>query len=218
MISKIIRAWKAQIAKDYTTKSGEPIWMSFQQNIRPRKDDPWVLHQVNAFLPSETETVGYLVISYIPKAKWLKRYPTIWHYANLSRGMVTVNPKAPPQEIWREVGRYRGNFWSSGNMEADLRRWSALLRKEMAEAMEFHVDKPMVDFIRVREDLRGQGIGRALYLFGARELAKMGFPLYASGIQSDEAKLSWKKFEEQGLVKKRMKTKHQRRMLDFRDQ
>lgn len=40
--------------------------------------------------------------------------------------------------------------------------------------------------------MRRQGIGRALYLFGARWLARSkGLPLYASGLQSDEAQASW---------------------------
>lgn len=55
------------------------------------------------------------------------------------------------------------------------------------------VDHPFVDFIRVNDDMRRQGIGTALYQYGAKWLAReKGLPLYASGIQTTEAKAAWK--------------------------
>lgn len=57
---------------------------------------------------------------------------------------------------------------------------------------EFHYDKPLVDYIRVYEPHRRKRIGAALYEKAARWLAETkGLKLYASGIQSNEAKAAW---------------------------
>ena len=70
--------------------------------------------------------------------------------------------------------------------------------------------KPFVAYINTKENSHqgveannsGRGIGMALYLEGARWIAKRGLAkgLYASSLQSDEAKEAWIKLERQGLV------------------
>lgn len=63
--------------------------------------------------------------------------------------------------------------------------------KAFEEFKDFHVEKPLVDFIRVYPDFQRQRIGIALYEKAARWLAEKGLKLYASGLQSDEAKKAW---------------------------
>ena len=73
-----------------------------------------------------------------------------------------------------------------------------------------HAIKPFVAYISAQEnqhqgldaDNRGRGIGMAMYLEGAKWLRERGLAkgLYASSLQSDEAKSMWKKMEQQGLV------------------
>ncbi|NJL71073.1 MAG: GNAT family N-acetyltransferase [Candidatus Competibacteraceae bacterium] len=80
-------------------------------------------------------------------------------------------------------------------LEADLQ---ALLARnpgwiqDYAEFIAWQIDKPYVDFIRVDEDYRRQGIAKAMYLKGADMLAKeFRLPLYASTLQQEHAKLVW---------------------------
>jgi len=52
----------------------------------------------------------------------------------------------------------------------------------------FMVDKPVVDFIRVGEEYQRRGVATALYDYGAHYLSQRGMKLYASGLQSKEAR------------------------------
>lgn len=56
---------------------------------------------------------------------------------------------------------------------------------------DFHIDKPLVDYIGVVEPMRRQGIARALYVEGAFWMAEKGLRLYASGLQQREAVMAW---------------------------
>jgi hypothetical protein len=62
------------------------------------------------------------------------------------------------------------------------------------------VNKPIVDYINVNEDYRRTGIGTALYFAGANWMRNIGMQLYASSIQSDEARSVWSKFKNKGYV------------------
>jgi hypothetical protein len=64
-------------------------------------------------------------------------------------------------------------------------------QSRMENFKNFHVDKPIVDYIRVFDNHRRQRIAIALYEYGAKWMAKKGMKLYASGIQSDEAQAAW---------------------------
>lgn len=81
-----------------------------------------------------------------------------------------------------------------------------------------HGIKPYVAYVNVKEnrhqgldsDNLGRGIGMALYLEGAKWIKDRGLAkgLYASSIQSDQAKIIWDKLEKQGLVVKDGKRKY----------
>lgn len=54
------------------------------------------------------------------------------------------------------------------------------------------MNKPLVDYIRVYDQYARQGIGTMLYVEGTKWMNELGMDLYASGLQSDEAKAVWK--------------------------
>ena len=58
---------------------------------------------------------------------------------------------------------------------------------------------PWVDYIKVEDELRGSGVGAALYVLAARKLAEKGLYLRASGVQTDEAKKAWLRMKDLGL-------------------
>jgi len=62
-------------------------------------------------------------------------------------------------------------------------------KTKYANFKKFHVDAPLVDFIR--SHIPRQRIGVALYLAGTEWINDMGMNLYASGLQTDEAKYVW---------------------------
>lgn len=86
--------------------------------------------------------------------------------------------------------------------------------KKYKQFQEFHVDKPLVDYINVFDgqhvnrnkldddmtDWRRQGIATALYIKAAKYLKSQGLKLHASGVQSDDAKGAWKHLEKMGIV------------------
>jgi GNAT superfamily N-acetyltransferase len=98
-------------------------------------------------------------------------------------------------------------------------------RNEFKRFKNYHVDKPIVDYIEVYDtendslrlktkfgnvNFRRQGLGTELYKKAARYLKEKGLKLYASGIQSAQAEAAWNKMSEKGWVKREGK----RRYLD----
>lgn len=75
------------------------------------------------------------------------------------------------------------------------KKYLNLLWKEYGEKFkefeDYHVNKPLVDYIRVYPEFQRQRIGVALYEKAAKWLAGKGMRLYASGIQSTEAQKAW---------------------------
>lgn len=71
------------------------------------------------------------------------------------------------------------------------------LREEYAKDMNNFVSdhsEPTIDYSEVNPSLRGSGVGSALYIYGARMLARDGHRLRGSGVQSDSAQELWKRF------------------------
>jgi hypothetical protein len=105
-----------------------------------------------------------------------------------------------------------------------LRRLNKRFGEEFADFQRYYVDRPYVDFVRVYSGRRigervlpdnritqpptercfqRQGIAVALYLASALWQQAHGLELRASGLQSDEAKAAWIKFDQMGLVETR---------------
>lgn len=86
--------------------------------------------------------------------------------------------------------------------EARLDREIASLREVLDKKLDarkaWH-SEPMIDFIVMDNELRGKGMGHALYIFGARMQAKRDKVLRASGLQTPEAEKSWSLMKKFGL-------------------
>lgn len=179
-----------------------------------RIKEPWIVNQVSAML--NDEQVGYLKISYIPKKKYKKYWSDIWAFAENELGCCWLKEFKTTKQRYE----YLSDHWLCGkgyttNKEKlkSITRWISQHEKQYRYLISYLVDKPLVDFIRVREDLQRKGIGRSLYVQGAQELAKDGFVLYASGLQSESAKACWEYMELHDFPVKR---ENGRKFLDYR--
>lgn len=171
----------------------------------------WELSQVVA-LDSNGKQVGFLRISYIPKHK-----TTDWHdlYAFLrdhSLEGLRVPRRDTPQ-AWRDFlwsARLKLFSYSQAShqhtqsdgcdvtaLKAQAVALKPLLEDKLsalkAEFVDFHVDKPMVDYIEVVSDWRQKRVGMALYQEAARWMGERNLQLHSSGIQTPEAQRVWDK-------------------------
>lgn len=185
---------------EYRTKEGLPI------KFKVYDQDPedvrginlgWVVHRVEAYVGDLR--VGYLKISYIPQEYADRYFPTLWHYLKNHKGYRNIKDPDDLDSVYRGVSVSR---WSSVDPDTievppkKLRdRYLKMYEKSEAgddyrQTMLYLVDHPFVDYIDV--EFKGEGVGTALYKYGARWLAKVkGLPLYASSLQTDEAKKAW---------------------------
>lgn len=59
---------------------------------------------------------------------------------------------------------------------------------------------PLVDFSRLDDSVRGNGLGTSMYVYTARMLGKQGHMLSSSSIQSDDAEGLWKRLQEDSEI------------------
>ncbi len=150
------------------------------------------------------EYVGFLKISYVPRENWERLITSPWEHAQRWEGKFSGadvssidalyeyfrrwHTSRPPVEETTPEQRLR-----VVEQEVNLEQ----MESHMAADYAYHVDKPLVDYIRVLKPWQRRGIALALYDFGAWWLANdKGFRLYASGIQSDTAKAVWDRMEQ----------------------
>lgn len=122
---------------------------------------------------------------------------------------------AEKKKIWKEVHQRRNRVpedfdrsqltWGSlvnlteehapddeAKLDEQINIVKADIENEHKKFQESH-KTPVIDFSRLEEPIRGQGIGTSMYVYTARKLAEEGKVLSSSGIQSDEAKSLWKR-------------------------
>lgn len=183
----------------------------------------WTVHQI--FAMGGDELAGYIKTAYIPQKRFAQRYPNIVPYLCHMKGKVLlpvgvetieecndeqlrkscshIAYETLPWGIASENVRMMSNygkqslmtFWNEGVKTLEER-----YGKEFEAFRDFHVDKPIVDYVRVMDGYRRRGIATALYLEMAHYLAEQGLVLRASGLQAKEAAAWWDKAEKAGLV------------------
>lgn len=198
----------------YRTKGGETIEMRHcrqDPNDRTGHDAGYVIRRVDAFI--EGNHVGYLKIAYVPSNRLSEVFPTLWHWVRRTQGwMVNLDD---PVKLWCDAHRYAQVVpasqphiapWSLTRkvapdldvIQADLDLLEdrplpyGSIRERYQSWCRDQVDRPHVDYIRVFDKWRRQGIGTTLLDAGARWMADTyGLPLYGSSLQSNEAKAVW---------------------------
>ena len=229
---------------EYKTKSGDEITIKVKENIDGDHNRGWIMDKFSAYVNGEY--AGYLRVSYIPLERFKKHYPTILSFMTKIVGS-SILPAGKGSKDYHDLdikdlqetvknlsyhsSKYHG-FWDGLKPIPDSREEliaiiDDIIKKELKEEKEklkqfynFHVDKPMVDYIRVfdkgaiRSDditkekhkkaptsYQRQRIATALYLEVGEWFQKKGLHLYASDIQSAEAIAAWKNLDRMGYVR-----------------
>lgn len=217
--------------KEYRTKTGLPLDFSVNYDSEQNKNRGWVVDEYSASIKGSK--VGYLKASYISKERFDEHYPgpfgmfywldKIRGWSLGLRGRFDSEPQAldvTSEEFWKSFVTY-ADVWEYRNkpmpdikerMKA-IRKVMRKYQKEFQQFYDFHVDKPLVDFIRTRNDVeweskewgdqerkdwRRNGISLALYEYAGRELGARGMVLYASSLQQPEAAAAWAAMKEKG--------------------
>ncbi len=199
------------------TKTGKELTFSFEDAHEENRG--WVTYRLTAFL--DGREAGVMQISWIPERNWKKYYPTIFNFLAQQKGwsLFEEDPTADYRrmsfpELIRFVSRvnsYVGHYAAPekydsreqlltylGTIEARLKK---TYEKEVAFFKMFWIDKPMVEYVRTPEDLRGQGIASALYSQAPLELRRLGFTRLYRGLTNDHSTPIWKKFIGTGRAK-----------------
>lgn len=176
--------------------------------------EPWIVNQLTAFL--DGQEVGYLKISYIPKKKCQEYWSDIWDFIGTECGVCGLDKCKTTEERYKYLfDRYycQKDLVTNKEKLKEINIWASKYQKRFDDLTSYLVDKPYVDFIRVHESYQRNGVAVALYVRGAKELAKEKFVLHASTIQSDEVKACWEWMEFHDIPVKR---ENGRKFLDYR--
>lgn len=202
----------------FTTKKGLEIALSYEEDVEP-ENRGWVVHRLNALL--DQQFVGYLKAAYIPQENLARFYPEPYEvvaFASQVKGIGYRVLERFQAGEWQAVAEslnghvhipsfpdyFKTNYYKSVSAE----QWEAAAREglqavegrfrdEYKKFVRFHVNRPMVAYIHVEEEMRGSGIATLLYQEMAILLhTRYGLRLYASGLQQDAAKAAWDKMAE----------------------
>jgi len=199
----------------------------------------WVVDMVNAYI--DDKPIGYLKISYVPDSNVKDVFPDVIHYlgsehkgfSKLRAALIKDDKKnitralSQMQDPWSQ---WIENLESRGELKGmDQNWWDEQYKRLEKEVTERHKkdyeqflddvhNKPLVDYIKVEKDYQQGGIGLGLYIAGATWMAKKRMCLFASSLQSPEAKKSWDKMKRIGMPIKTVKQKNGRirTCLDYR--
>lgn len=192
--------------KKYYTKDNKLISFSYELDASDNLSDAWILHKLTAYV--DNNRAGYLKISYIPANKMKKYYPTIVQYLTLqgklhitslsSRNidfvLSDISKLVDPHPKWL-ANTHEHLKWPHEKKEEVLQNYVKILNdkygEEYIDFKNMYTDNPYVDFINVSEDHRRNHVSIALYEEGTRWMNSLGMRLYASSLQSNEAKAVW---------------------------
>ncbi|RJR12831.1 hypothetical protein C4588_01645 [Candidatus Parcubacteria bacterium] len=177
--------------------------------------------------------LGRIKVSFIDKELFKKQVSTVWHYMCAHHGWSL--PFNNLKKLWISTHLYaRQNPHSRPHLayhaltedlcpdnltiEFDLKQLSSRYQREMRSFVRVRTGMPIPEYITVNENYRRRGLATHLYLEMAKYLAKhYGLPLYASSLQSDEAKAVWESMSKNKKlpVRKVVKDGRRRFVLDY---
>jgi hypothetical protein len=209
------RGWRVDEIEAYVDgKQAGYIKLSYIPHARFHKNYPTVFNYADAFeglygAPYKKRHEHYKNLTADERREMLK---SVMHRLRLvDYGGESKVDDMSDREVMKELQRIEEKL-NKGKMGEKFRKFK-----------NFHKDKPLVDFIRVYDgqnrkegdtDFRRQRIGEALYREAAKWMKEKGMKMYASGLQSDEAKKSWDHMKKALKVRK---AKRGRRTLEPTD-
>jgi GNAT superfamily N-acetyltransferase len=220
------------------TKDGAAITFEYFNDIEGDNNRGWQVDQIKAFV--DGQEVGYLKLSYIPRERFNRYYPSIFNWLSQMEGkhILPFNKQhldpfkhLDAGEIKRALHnalyyyvKLEGLRYNEVESLPDselllwLRKAEGAAHTQSGDKFEdfyaYYVNRPLVDYIHVNKDFRQRGIGTALYIAGAKWMAQKGMQMYASTLQQPEAAAAWKKMQERGWVKIARMADKDRRYLE----
>lgn len=135
------------------------------------KNRGWICHKISCIL-GQVE-LGYIKITYIPLERFKIHYTCIQDF------------------LYRIKGRR-----ADANYKVNIKDYN-----DFCSFKKYHVDYPIVDFIRVYDKYQRQGIGTQLYIEAAKYMEELGFVLRSSTLQSSAAESVWKSMSKKGIAR-----------------
>lgn len=180
---------------------------------------PWICTTVEARLGDEV--IGYVHATHVTEESMRESYPTPWHFMRKEGWCIDLSD---PVSVWAGCHRYaqKAPAWldeASYNItakhypgpeqaEKDLadllkyldspRRFRPGPTQRMAEFFEFH-SEPFVDFSRVHDPYKRQGIATVMYEVLAKHLATKGLCLW-EGLSNGCSGPLWEKMVASGRL------------------
>lgn len=164
----------------------------------PGDKEGYRLIQFKAMSP-DLEEMGFIKVSYIPLTLWKRLYPDPLHFLAAFRGWHLPLGENDIYALATAVALYwrhkvNVTFDSVEECEAFLDACRASKREEIQDFRKAVVDNPYVDYIKVHEKWRRQGIATFLYSEAAKYMAShYGLTLKGVGLQQPAATAVWEK-------------------------
>ena len=168
---------KSREILEYSTKGGDEITTKRHEDVEGDNNRGWRVDKIAAYV--DGDYAGYIKISYIPKERFIKYYPTVLNYMSQIGGSGGVLPRGKNNWHYRELSdeelkntvqnlsgqtKYH-SIWNSGGKEGMPSSRDELIyiindiiknERKGQEAQEnfkkfakYWIDKPIVDFIKV---------------------------------------------------------------------
>lgn len=170
---------------EYKTKSGKDITFEYHEDFEGDKNRGWQVDKIDAYV--DGEYAGYIKLSYIPKERFKRYYPSVLNFmTQIGGGHILpykkgdVDYKTLSDEELTKVlknlihksRRYR-SIWDDKEIPNERKEIIAAIddiiknglkhsNDEFKKFAEYWVDKPIVDYIRVF----GEGEDRSQPRFG----------------------------------------------------
>jgi GNAT superfamily N-acetyltransferase len=177
-------------------KDGRKVTFLVQDDSAP--DSAWESWEFYAVL--EGKEAGFLHTTWVTPERFDRLNPTMWHFLQHHDNWSYRNMDANDlNEVWA-IAKQRlfgdnsahSHVPEPAKRNEDLARWAKNPKfvKTMKEFKDFHVNKPVVDLIRVHEGFKNNWVALALYEYAAKWLAEKGLGLYI-GAQNENSKGVW---------------------------
>lgn len=185
----------------------------------------FALHRITAFDITSGTRAGYLTITYIPSGSFnksiipfLELHGKLYGRRCYKTGIRLTDDELMVKDSWSLITELPMPYLEKNDLHKELNELpvnvaAKRIRKEILpqiekrykkawqEDIDYHVNCPRVDFIRVENEFRGTGLAEQLYYRGAKWMKdSFGLPFRFSTLQSEKAQRVMQRFIERKMV------------------
>jgi len=184
------------------------LTFTYHEDIEGDKNRGWQIDEIKAII--DGKEVGYLKISYIPKERFKTHYPNILTYLRKMKG-ISVLPYGYDNVDYHDIPPeiLKGNLehaylaivrgWDMEEFERlrnlpldqvipEYEKFEKIAQnrhgRQFREFKHYHIDKAIDDFVSVKPEFQGKGIGSALERAAHEWMKKKGIQYYLSTLRT----------------------------------